>query len=153
MLGKAFSALGNMFGGQSPQFTPPIMPQGGQPQGQSVGGMFAKPKLTTAQKIQGLGALLRDAGDMGLGRSQDHFGRFQSGAQEQMAQAQQQQNLNQMLGGQSGQGGFSPQMIAAARANPAAFAKALADRQLGIHQITGGNSVYNPQTNTSNGFW
>tara|TARA_R110002012_G_scaffold241717_2_gene416005 strand:+ start:711 stop:1766 length:1056 start_codon:yes stop_codon:yes gene_type:complete len=69
----------------------------------SVGGMFGKPKLklTTAQKLQGLGALLRDAGDMGLGRNNDHFGRFQSGAQDQMAQAQQQQYIAQATQGMS----------------------------------------------------
>ena len=168
MLGKMFSGLGQVMGGQ-PQFTPPIMPQGGQAQG--VGGMFAKPKLSTAQKIAGLGALLRDAGDMGLGRNNDHFGRFQHGAEQQMAQAAQQNRVAQMLGqmngqppqagqvpqgGQAPQGGQSPQggqqpqyslsMVAAAYNNPAAFAAELAKRNLGVHQITGGNSVYNPQT-------
>ena len=150
MFGKMFAGLGNALGGQ-PQFTPPIMPQGqGQQMPQPAPQSFQRKGLFGGKynnTLGSIGAALRDAGDMGLGRNNNHLGRFQAQQKDEQSQALQQSRVAQMLGGAGGgQGGYSPAMQAAAQMNPQAFAKALADRQLGVHQVTGGNSIYNPNT-------
>lgn len=91
-------------------------------------------KFSTDRIAAALGSLASNDGGAGIRN-------YDANMQAQMQQQQMIQQLSQ---------GMSPQMAAAVQANPQAVAELLAKRNLGVHQITAGNSVYDPQTGQYN---
>ena len=102
------------------------------------------PKLGLMDKLGAVGGLMTDFSGNTSGAFAMHVGMNRDKLARMVRQQEEEKRAKmvaQLVGGQGGAGGMTPQMEAAAALNPQAVAKAIAEQQFGHHTVNAGDSL------------